>query len=53
MNARAARRASKKQVTASRHSHAHPPSREALQRQVEQQQGEIEGSIAEFVGEVG
>ena len=42
MNARAARRASKKQVTASRHSHAHPPSREELQRQVEQQQREIE-----------
>lgn len=42
MNARAARRASNKQVTASRHSHAHPPSREELQRQVEQQQREIE-----------
>jgi len=42
MNARAARRASKKQVTASRHSHTHPPSREELQRQVEQQQREIE-----------
>jgi hypothetical protein len=42
MNARAARRAGNKQVTASRHSHAHPPSREELQRQVEQQQREIE-----------
>jgi transposase len=42
MNARAARRASHKQATASRHSHAHPPSREELQRQVERQQREIE-----------
>ena len=42
MNARAARRASKKQVTASRHSHAHPPGREQLRRQVERQRREIE-----------
>jgi len=42
MNARAARRASTKQARASRHSHAHPPSREKLQRQVERQQREIE-----------
>src|ERR1035441_7837441 len=42
MNARAARRASNKQVKASRHSHAHPPSWEELQRQVEQQRREIE-----------
>ena len=42
MNARPARRASNKQVTASRHSHAHSPSRDELQRQVEQQQSEIE-----------
>jgi len=41
MNARAARR-SHKQTTASRHSHAHSPSREELQRQVERQQHEIE-----------
>jgi transposase len=42
MNARAARRASNKQAKAGRHSHAHPPSREELQRQVERQQREIE-----------
>jgi transposase len=42
MNARAARRASNKQATASRHSHAPPASREELQRQVERQQREIE-----------
>ena len=42
MNARAARRASSKHATVSRHAHAHPPSREELQRQVEQQQREIE-----------
>ncbi|HME58029.1 MAG TPA: IS66 family transposase [Terracidiphilus sp.] len=42
MNARAARRASTKQARASRHSHAHPPSREELQRQVERQQREME-----------
>src|SRR6185295_1456210 len=42
MNARAARRASHKQATASRHSHAHLASREELQRQVERQQREIE-----------
>jgi transposase len=42
MNARAARRASNKQATTSRHSHAHLPSREELQRQVERQQREIE-----------
>ena len=42
MNARPARRASNKQVTASRHSHAHSPSRDELRRQVEQQQSEIE-----------
>ncbi len=42
MNARAARRASNQQATASRHSHAHPPSREELQRQVERQQRENE-----------
>ena len=42
MSARPARRASNKQVTASRHAHAHPPSRDELQRQVEQQQHEIE-----------
>lgn len=42
MNARAARRASHKQATARRHSHAHPPDREELQRQVERQQQEIE-----------
>src|SRR5450756_3103684 len=42
MNARAAQRANNKQVTARRHSHAHPPSREELQRQVKQQQREIE-----------
>jgi transposase len=35
-------RASNTQVTASRHGHAHPPSRDELQRQVEQQQREIE-----------
>jgi len=40
MNARAARRASSKTATASRHAHA--PSRKELQRQVEQQQREIE-----------
>src|ERR1017187_1120647 len=50
MNARAARRASNKQVKASRHSHAYPPSREELQRQVEQQQREIE-KLREQVGE--
>ena len=42
MNASPARRADDKQVTASRRSHAHPHSREELQRQVEQQQHEIE-----------
>jgi transposase len=42
MSARPARRASNKQVTASRDAHAHPPSRDELQRQVEQQQHEIE-----------
>lgn len=42
MNARAARRANKKQSRASRHSHAHPPRREELQRQIERQQREIE-----------
>lgn len=42
MNARAARRASHKQATARRHSQAHPPDREELQRQVERQQQEIE-----------
>ena len=42
MNARAARRASSKPATASRHAHVHPPSREELRRQVEQQQREIE-----------
>jgi transposase len=42
MNARSARRANNKPATATRHSHAHPPSREELQRQVEQQQREIE-----------
>jgi transposase len=41
MSARAARRASSKQSRAS-HPHAHPPSREELQRQVERQQREIE-----------
>lgn len=42
MNARVARRASTKQATARRHSHAHSPSQEELQRQVERQQREIE-----------
>ena len=42
MNARAARRASNEQAGASRHSHAYPPSREELQRQVGRQQREIE-----------
>ena len=42
MNARAARRANGKQARASRHLHAHPPSREDLQRQVEWQQREID-----------
>src|ERR1035437_466443 len=42
MNARAAQRANNQQVTARRQSHAHPPSREELQRQVERQQREIE-----------
>ncbi len=42
MNARAARRASSKHANASRHAHSHPPSREELQRQLEQQQREIE-----------
>src|ERR1035437_307657 len=42
MNARSARRANNKPAAATRHSHAHPPSREELQRQVEQQQREIE-----------
>lgn len=42
MNARAAQRANNQQVTARRHSHVHPPSREELQRQVERQQREIE-----------
>jgi transposase len=42
MHAGVARRASHKQATASRHSQAHPPSREELQRQVERQQREIE-----------
>lgn len=42
MNARAAWRASHKQTPASRDSHAHPPSREELQRQLERQQREIE-----------
>ena len=42
MNARAAQRARNKQARTSGHSHAHPPSREGLQRQVEQQQREIE-----------
>jgi transposase len=42
MNARATRRASNKQATASRHSHAPPANREELQRQVERQQREIE-----------
>jgi transposase len=50
MNARAAQRASHKQATASRHSHAHPPSREELQRQVERQQREIE-ELREHVAE--
>ena len=50
MNARAAQRASHKQATASRHSHAHPPSREELQRQVERQQREIE-KLREHVAE--
>ncbi len=42
MNARAAQRARNKQARTSGHSHAHPPSRQELQRQVEQQQREIE-----------
>lgn len=42
MNARAARRAGSKHPTASRQGHAHSPSREELQRQVERQQCEIE-----------
>src|ERR1035437_6633686 len=42
MNARAARRASNEQAGASLHSHAYPPSREELQRQVGRQQREIE-----------
>jgi transposase len=42
MNARAARRASSKHATASRHGHVPSPSREELRRQVEQQQREIE-----------
>jgi transposase len=42
MNRRAARRASSKHAKASRHAHSHPPSREELRRQVEQQQREIE-----------
>jgi hypothetical protein len=42
MDARAARRASNKQARTSRHAHAHPPSREELQQQVERQQREIE-----------
>jgi transposase len=42
MNARAARRASHKQATAGRHTHAHLATREELQRQVERQQREIE-----------
>src|SRR5713226_9527985 len=42
MHVGAARRTSNKQRTASRHSHAHPPSREELQRQVERQQRENE-----------
>jgi transposase len=42
MNARAARRASNEQARAGRHSHAHPPSQEELQRQVDRQQREIE-----------
>jgi transposase len=41
MNARAARRAGK-QVAASRHSHAQPPSRKEQQRRIERQQREIE-----------
>jgi transposase len=50
MNARAARRVSHRQAGASRHSHAHPPSREELQRQVERQQREIE-KLREHVAE--
>src|SRR5665647_2274249 len=50
MNARAAQRANNKQVTARRHSHAHPPSREELQRQVKQQQREVE-KLRQQVGE--
>jgi transposase len=42
MNVRAAWRANHKQTTASRDWHAHPPSREELQRQLERQQREIE-----------
>jgi transposase len=42
MNARAAQRARNKQARTGGHSHVHPPSREELQRQVEQQQREIE-----------
>jgi len=50
MNARAARRANNKQVPASRRSGAHSPSREQLQRQVEQQRLEID-KLREQVGE--
>jgi transposase len=42
MSATSTRRASDKQATASRHSHAPFPSREDLQRQVERQQLEID-----------
>ncbi len=50
MHVGAARRTSNKQRTASRRSHAHPPSREQLQRQVERQQREIE-NLREQVAE--
>ena len=50
MNARATRRANNQQAKTSRHSHAHPPSREELQRQVERQQREIE-TLREQVAE--
>jgi transposase len=42
MRARTARRTGHRQKTARRHSHAHSPSREELQQQVERQQHEIE-----------
>lgn len=42
MNARAAWRTNHKQTTASQHSHAQPPSREELQRQLERQQRELD-----------